>query len=265
MQLLTHLYTTYGVITPIDIEDNDTRMREPFDPTLPIETLFDQIESAVEYADAGNRAYNPKQVVSRAYLLILQTGMYPDACRDWRRRDLVDQTWPNFKTDFSEAHRDLRIVQTAAQGAGYHSANSAMTDIQENYRRETSAALGQLASATAADRTAVANLTQANTNLSTQLGSANDSIETLKQTITTLQAQLGQLSLSNNNNQSTDTNGRNRNRTNNNTNQSYCWTHGRTRNDQHTSQSCRHPDDTHKAKATLHNRLGGSDKWCAEK
>jgi hypothetical protein len=75
MQLLTHLYTTYGVITPIDIEDNNTKMREPFDPTQPIETLFDQIETAVEFANAGNRAYNPEQVVSRSYLLILQTGM----------------------------------------------------------------------------------------------------------------------------------------------------------------------------------------------
>jgi hypothetical protein len=82
MQLHTHLYSTYGVITPINIEDNNTKMREPFDPTLPTKTLFDQI-------------------VSRAYLIILQTGMYPDACPEWRYRALVDQTWPNFKTNFS--------------------------------------------------------------------------------------------------------------------------------------------------------------------
>ena len=77
--LMTYLYTTYGVITPADIEDNDSKMREPFDPTQPIETLFDEIESAFEYADAGQRPYNSEQVVSRAYLLILQIGMYPEA------------------------------------------------------------------------------------------------------------------------------------------------------------------------------------------
>jgi hypothetical protein len=117
MRILTHLYTTYGVITPIDIEDNDAKMRAPFDPTQPIELLFDQIETAVEFADAGNRPYNPDQVVSRAYLLILQTGLYSDACRDWRRRAVLTQTWPNFKAGFAEAHRDLRIVQTAAHGS----------------------------------------------------------------------------------------------------------------------------------------------------
>jgi hypothetical protein len=175
MQILTHLYTTYSVITPIDIEDNNAKMRVPFDPdpTQPIELLFDQIETAVEFADAGNRPYNPDQVVSRAYLLILQSGLYSDACRNWRRRAVLTQTWPKFKAGFAEAHRDLRIVQTAAHGAGYQNANSALEDLEPDYRRETTETLGQLATSTAADRTAVANLTQANTSLSTQLGTAN--------------------------------------------------------------------------------------------
>jgi hypothetical protein len=35
MHILTHLYTTYGVIMPSDIEDNNAKMRAPFDPTQP--------------------------------------------------------------------------------------------------------------------------------------------------------------------------------------------------------------------------------------
>jgi hypothetical protein len=69
MRIITHFYTTYGVITPIDIEDNGAKMRAPFDPTQPNELLFNQI---VEFANAGNRPCNPDQVVSRAYLLILR-------------------------------------------------------------------------------------------------------------------------------------------------------------------------------------------------
>ena len=82
-QLLDHLYENYGVITAVDIEDNDTRMRESYNPTFPIETLFHQIELAVEYATAVKRPYQTAQVVSRAYLLVLQTGLYPEACHDW--------------------------------------------------------------------------------------------------------------------------------------------------------------------------------------
>jgi hypothetical protein len=297
MRILTHLYTTYGVITPIDIEDNDAKMRAPFDPTQPIELLCDQIETAVKFADAGNRPSNADQVVSRAYLLILQTGLYSDACRDWRRRAVLTQTWPNFKANFAEAHRDLRIVQTAAHGAGYQNANSAVEDLEPDYCRETTEALGQLATATAADRTAVANLTQANTLLSTQLGTANSRIRTMETLISNLQIQLRNVSpplgSSNRSNHSDNNNNNNRNdnnnnRTNNNNNghnnnrnnrngnnncndqnndnnTSYCHTHGRTRNDNHTSPTCRNPSNGHSATATLNNHMGGSEQWCADK
>ena len=46
-QMLDHLYENYGAITAVDIEDNDTRMRESYNPTFPIETLFHQMELAV--------------------------------------------------------------------------------------------------------------------------------------------------------------------------------------------------------------------------
>jgi hypothetical protein len=297
MHILTHLYTTYGDITPINIEDNDAKMRAPFDPTQPIELLFDQIETAAKFADAGNRPYNPDQVVSRANFLILQTGLYADACRDWRRRAVLTQTWPNFKADFAKAHRDLRIVQTAAHGTGYKNADAALEDLEADHRGETTKALGQLATATAADRTAVANLTQANTSLSTQLGTANSSIRTMETLISNLQIQLRILSPpsgsrnrsnqsdnnnnnrnDNNNNNNNNNNGRsnnnrnnrngnNNNRTdqNNDNNTSYCHTHGRTRNNNHTSPTCRNPSNGHAATATLDNRMGGSEQWCADK
>ena len=50
--IITHLYTQYGNITPQDLQENDLKMKTPFDTTLPIETLYDQIEDAVELADA---------------------------------------------------------------------------------------------------------------------------------------------------------------------------------------------------------------------
>jgi len=56
-QILDNLYKNYGVITAVDIEDNDTRMREPYNPTFPIETFFHQMELAVEYATIGKRPY----------------------------------------------------------------------------------------------------------------------------------------------------------------------------------------------------------------
>ena len=92
IQMLDHFYENYGIITAVDIEDNGTRMREPYNPTFPIETLFHQIELAVEYATTGKRPYQDAQVVSRPYLFVLRTGLYAEACRDWDKQALADKT-----------------------------------------------------------------------------------------------------------------------------------------------------------------------------
>ena len=88
IQMLDHLNENYGIITVVDIEDNDTRMREPYNPTFPIETLLHQIELAVEYATIGKRPYQEAQV---AYLLALQTGLYAETCRDCDKQALADK------------------------------------------------------------------------------------------------------------------------------------------------------------------------------
>ena len=45
-------------------------------------------------------------------------------------------------------------------------------------------------------------------------------------------------------------------------NESYYWTHGRTRNNNHKSCTCNNKIDGHQSDATLHNRKNGSKKWC---
>ena len=47
IEMFKYLYENYGVITPEELEENDKRMREAYDPTKPIEILFEQIEEAV--------------------------------------------------------------------------------------------------------------------------------------------------------------------------------------------------------------------------
>ena len=48
----------------------------------------------------------------------------------------------------------------------------------------------------------------------------------------------------------------------NNNSKFYCWTHGRTRNKNHTSGTCINKKEGHKEDATLDNRKGGSNKYC---
>jgi hypothetical protein len=40
----------------------------------------------------------------------------------------------------------------------------------------------------------------------------------------------------------------------------YCWTHGLSRNSEHTSVSCQNKAEHHQSAATLDNRMGGVNK-----
>ena len=68
-QMLRHLYDNYGVIRPNELAENDMRMKETFDATMPIENLYEQIENAVEFAEAGNAPYTNAQIIATAYSL----------------------------------------------------------------------------------------------------------------------------------------------------------------------------------------------------
>jgi len=59
LKLLTHLYTIYAKINVADLEANTARMKMPYDVNLPVETLFDQIEDAIEFAAAGSATFTP--------------------------------------------------------------------------------------------------------------------------------------------------------------------------------------------------------------
>ena len=50
----------------------------------------------------------------------------------------------------------------------------------------------------------------------------------------------------------------------NNNNKSYCWTHGRTRNNNHLNSTCINKKAGHQDDATLSNCKGGSDRFCNE-
>ena len=56
--LLKNLYDTYGKITPESLDSNDATLRSPFVEDQPIESYFEGIEDAWDFADAGNQPYD---------------------------------------------------------------------------------------------------------------------------------------------------------------------------------------------------------------
>lgn len=62
--------------------ENDTRIKNRYDPTQQFEDLIDQIEAAVDLASAGKQPYTPKQIINISYSLVFDTRLFLEACRE---------------------------------------------------------------------------------------------------------------------------------------------------------------------------------------
>jgi hypothetical protein len=52
IDMLDHLFETYGNITSVDLEINFEHMCRAWDPQQPVETLFKQFQDCADYSDA---------------------------------------------------------------------------------------------------------------------------------------------------------------------------------------------------------------------
>ena len=96
-ELFNHLMTSYGIITPTELETNMMQLKEQWDPNQPFEMLIDQVERAVDYADAGGDPLSTATILNTAYNHMFKTGIYFLECKDWNAKTTPEKTWTNFK------------------------------------------------------------------------------------------------------------------------------------------------------------------------
>ena len=68
-------------ITPTELALNDVAMKQDYNDRLPIDNIFNQINTAVKYAGAGGTPYTMERVVTTAFNLGFETGLVPDDCK----------------------------------------------------------------------------------------------------------------------------------------------------------------------------------------
>jgi hypothetical protein len=243
LQILAHLYTNYAKITPADLDNNDRVMKQPCDVNQPIEVLYKQIEDAIEFAAAGQTPYSPAQVLSIAYQSIFRTGIFADDCKIWKRQPNAYKTWPQFKLDFAVAYQEYsETLDINPAASGFHAEEA--TDQQETIN-----AIANLATATAEDRKAVANLTSTNAILTKELATSNGKLVTALTLVTSLTKQLAD---SRSGTSTRPTGSRPNER------KHYCWTCGY--RCEHSSWYCPTPATGHQTRAKAADTMNGSDK-----
>ena len=115
LALLTHLYDTYGQISALDLDENERKMKTRYDPNQPIDTLFRQVDTAVEVAATAAAPFTQQQILNTAFILIFAMGAYEEECKEWQRRAAAYKTWANFKRDFMRAYRNRRELKRLQQ------------------------------------------------------------------------------------------------------------------------------------------------------
>jgi hypothetical protein len=215
-------------------------MRRAWDSQQPIESLFKPIQDCADYSEAGGVLIGHPQQINVGYAKIFATGHFMSACRRWNEKHLIEKTWTQFKSHFAAAHRQHKQMQgESAATSGYHSANAAVGQTEDQLAEATIGALDNLATATVADRGVVATLTESNARLVKHLEDNSNELGELKALIKKERVEKrGQRSL-------------------NPSPKNFCWTHGYKVGNTHTSLSCNLPKQGHKREATRANNMGG--------
>ena len=90
--ILNHLFENYGNITPLELKDNDTKLRSNWDPNSPFNCLIKQIEDGQGYAKDGSQPYSTKQLLHITYTLVFKPGFYFEECKQWNNCSATEKT-----------------------------------------------------------------------------------------------------------------------------------------------------------------------------
>jgi hypothetical protein len=223
-QMLEHLTTSYGAVTPEDLEENENELSTEWNPTTPTETVFDNAAKIMAFATLAGEAIPGSKVVRTLLKVFEKSGVLGDAVKDWKKKTTVNQTLDLMRIHFRTYNkRRLKDSTTAAQ-QGFGTADAATANPGQT---QLLAMVQQL-------------LTQT---------TGGDPV--------TLQALLANTQGTPSNNRGPSNN--NRGPPSNTAGEHfYCWSHGLSTNRNHTSATCDSPADGHKANASLHDMMGGN-------
>jgi hypothetical protein len=192
--VLRFLFTTYGQIGPDELLRNQTTLCQPVDPNAPLAIIFKQIEDCQKYATAGGVPLTPQQIMQAAQALVLQTGKYTQAYREWMAVPQPNQTYLEFKRRFNNEYQLQNSINATSQSTGYQANNAYGEPIDTDLDETSLASAAQdFAAAKAARQGAMAQLTNTNGNLNSQLANMAIQNQQLQQQMNQMQQHFANL------------------------------------------------------------------------
>jgi hypothetical protein len=109
--ILDHLQTTYGRVSPQMLEDREQDLRTmTYNTQYPIDIVFNAVEDYLDFATLlGNQPLIERQVMTnKAYVIFNKARHFKTDITAWNRRPNIKKTWLQFKEDFHRAHQAFR-------------------------------------------------------------------------------------------------------------------------------------------------------------
>jgi hypothetical protein len=114
--MLQYLFNAYGNSILLQLDANETMMKEQWDPSTPIIYHFSRIQDGVDKADAGNALYTVNQVLAIAFNHVFRNDTIQSACERWSSPPPMNKTWANFQDMFTSAHETYKSLTAQAGG-----------------------------------------------------------------------------------------------------------------------------------------------------
>jgi hypothetical protein len=95
IDMLDHLFDTYGNITEIDLDIDFEHMRRAWDPQQPVESLLKEIQYCTNYSEAEGVLIGHPQQINVGFAQIFATGHFMSACRRWNEKHTIEKRGHN--------------------------------------------------------------------------------------------------------------------------------------------------------------------------
>lgn len=274
-EIIKYLFMTYGKITPTKLQEKEVKVKQiVYDPTTPIDVIFNPVDDLVDYANAANFPYSNEQIINLAYIILMNTGKFGNYIREWNRKPPDVKTWVNFKSFFRNARTELNDTsELTAQDTNFHAnmIQEIVRGLKEELQNDTadnSYNLDELHANQINEATRdseVASLQDEVSSLKSMIQQLQTSLTLQHQAFSVQAQQQGHPTVILNQGPPTNTPTETSSLTQDppprkNKQVYYCWTHGYQYNKNHTSKTCRFKAQGHKDEATAENRMNGCKK-----
>ena len=252
--LIDYLFSNHGRVTPAMLHHHEKTVKEMYyDPMHPIDVIFNKVEDLSDLSTAARADLTEQQLINIAYVIINNTGKYQPYIREWSRLQPDQKTWANFKTQFRQAHQELKEAgDLQLRDTQFNSANL-VQDVIEGVQ----SALNPPDATSEATNEVIHHMANSAAQQQMMPQLMSQMVELLQQ-MSTMQKTIQEQQNSGNTSMTSSHSSSSRRRKRINIS-FYCWTHGACA---HPSPECKNKRPGHQDAATFENKMGGSTAYC---